>query len=216
MTITKYLHSCLLVEEHGKRLLIDPGTFSFIEGMLKPEEIPTPEAILITHEHPDHFFPDALRYYIGQGAQLSSNASVVTKCREQQLSARALAVGSATDLAGFRVETIGAPHGDLPIPKPENVGYVINGKFFHFGDSLQPELAGKHVEILALPVAAPWLRLKDALELAVALKPQMAIPVHDAFIKPFFLTRIYEICLKYLEAHNITFSPLGIGESVNV
>ena len=49
MKITHFGHSCLLVEIDGTRVLFDPGTFSHgfegIEGL---------DAILITHQHPDH------------------------------------------------------------------------------------------------------------------------------------------------------------------
>ena len=65
MKIYKYLHSCLVLEENGKRLLIDPGAFSFLEGLLKPEDIGPVDAILLTHQHLDHYYPDALKIILG-------------------------------------------------------------------------------------------------------------------------------------------------------
>lgn len=32
MRVSKYIHSCLLIESDGDRLLIDPGKFSFSDG----------------------------------------------------------------------------------------------------------------------------------------------------------------------------------------
>ncbi|MBI3115325.1 MAG: MBL fold metallo-hydrolase, partial [Candidatus Kerfeldbacteria bacterium] len=55
MTITKYLHSCVLLEEDGFKLLFDPGTFVFVEGLFKPADLPKPDVVLITHGHPDHY-----------------------------------------------------------------------------------------------------------------------------------------------------------------
>src|ERR1700722_20185296 len=52
MKVTKYPQSCLIVEHNGKRILIDPG--SFVAEKYKPEDIGQVDAILITHEHPDH------------------------------------------------------------------------------------------------------------------------------------------------------------------
>ena len=50
MKITKYGHACLLVEEGGgASLLIDPGSMSILPALSKLD------AILITHEHGDHF-----------------------------------------------------------------------------------------------------------------------------------------------------------------
>jgi L-ascorbate metabolism protein UlaG (beta-lactamase superfamily) len=61
MQIKKYLHSCILIEESGKKLLFDPGAFVFIEGKFKPEEIVPVDVVVVTHSHPDHFFPEALK-----------------------------------------------------------------------------------------------------------------------------------------------------------
>jgi len=32
MRITKYIHSCLLIENESDKILFDPGLFSFVEG----------------------------------------------------------------------------------------------------------------------------------------------------------------------------------------
>ncbi len=49
MQITHFGHSCLLVEIDGTKVLFDPGNFS--HGF---EGISGLDAILITHQHPDH------------------------------------------------------------------------------------------------------------------------------------------------------------------
>lgn len=216
MTVTKYLHSCLLVEEGGKRILIDPGSFSFVEELLKPQDIPQPQAVFVTHEHPDHCFPDALHWYVERGARLWTNVSAAERCRERGIAATALSVGERVDLPPFAVEAFTAPHGELPLPKPENVAFLVNRRLLHPGDSLHPALAEAKPELLALPVAAPWLTLKGALDFAVAVKPKTVIPIHDAFVKDFFLTRIYEMAKTYLTPHGIAFAPLGLGASLTI
>jgi L-ascorbate metabolism protein UlaG (beta-lactamase superfamily) len=60
MKISKYLHSCLLFEKDNFRLLIDPGTFTFAEGFIQPEEFDNVDAVIITHIHPDHLDKDNL------------------------------------------------------------------------------------------------------------------------------------------------------------
>ena len=55
MELTKYGHACVAVSDAGQRLVIDPGAFteaSALEGA---------SAVLVTHEHPDHFVPARLR-----------------------------------------------------------------------------------------------------------------------------------------------------------
>ncbi|WP_231610980.1 MBL fold metallo-hydrolase, partial [Rhodococcus sp. CX] len=49
MRLTHFGHSCLLVEHRGAKILFDPGTFS--HGF---EGITGLDAILVTHQHPDH------------------------------------------------------------------------------------------------------------------------------------------------------------------
>ena len=49
MRITRYGHSCVLVEDGAGRVLLDPGMFS--SGF---EDLRGLTAVLITHQHPDH------------------------------------------------------------------------------------------------------------------------------------------------------------------
>ncbi|WIB35217.1 MBL fold metallo-hydrolase [Curtobacterium sp. MCJR17_043] len=48
MLVTKLEHACLVVEEDGARLVIDPGAFT------RPVEVTGVVAVVVTHEHPDH------------------------------------------------------------------------------------------------------------------------------------------------------------------
>ena len=48
MHVTKYSHSCLRLEHDGAVLVVDPGGFS------EPEALDGADAVLVTHEHPDH------------------------------------------------------------------------------------------------------------------------------------------------------------------
>jgi L-ascorbate metabolism protein UlaG (beta-lactamase superfamily) len=51
MKIYKYLHSCLVFEQDGYKLLFDPGNFTFIEDREKPENFADVDAMIITHIH---------------------------------------------------------------------------------------------------------------------------------------------------------------------
>jgi L-ascorbate metabolism protein UlaG (beta-lactamase superfamily) len=54
MKITKFIHSCLIVEIENKNILLDPGSYTAEENALNIEEIDTLDYLLITHEHQDH------------------------------------------------------------------------------------------------------------------------------------------------------------------
>jgi L-ascorbate metabolism protein UlaG (beta-lactamase superfamily) len=56
MRLTKFGHSCLLVEEGGARVLLDPGSFS--EGFETLEGL---TAVCVTHQHVDHVDPERVR-----------------------------------------------------------------------------------------------------------------------------------------------------------
>lgn len=55
MKLTKKGHACVRLEKGGRVLVIDPGAFSEEDAAFGAD------AILITHEHLDHFTEDRLR-----------------------------------------------------------------------------------------------------------------------------------------------------------
>ncbi|UOR06311.1 MBL fold metallo-hydrolase [Hymenobacter aerilatus] len=71
MKITKYSHSCLLLEHDSKQLLSDPGMFTFADGAVAPDTFRDVSTVFITHQHPDHLDVQALRQIVrlsGAGA----------------------------------------------------------------------------------------------------------------------------------------------------
>jgi len=63
------------------------------------------------------------------------------------------------------------------IPLSSNLGYFIDGRLWYPGDAFtNPE---RSVEILALPVSGPWMKLSEAIDYALLLKPKKVFPVHD-------------------------------------
>src|SRR4051794_34499497 len=55
MELMKHGHACVVLGDGDRRLVIDPGVFTDA-GALDGAD-----AVLITHEHADHFAPDRLR-----------------------------------------------------------------------------------------------------------------------------------------------------------
>lgn len=81
------------------------------------------------------------------------------------------------------------------------------------GDSFN--LPNIPVDILALPVAGPWMRMKDAIDYTKVLKPRICFPVHDAIIQTFasFTWKLPETILK---ESNIAFHKLEIGKEEEI
>ena len=55
MRITKFGHACVRIEHDGTTVVLDPGVFT------DPAAVDGADAVLITHEHPDHYLADNLR-----------------------------------------------------------------------------------------------------------------------------------------------------------
>ncbi|HTF60591.1 MAG TPA: MBL fold metallo-hydrolase, partial [Actinomycetes bacterium] len=63
------------------------------------------------------------------------------------------------------------------IPVVPNVGYLVGGRLFHPGDAFTPP--GQPVEVLAVPAGAPWLKVSEPIDYLRAVRPRVAVPVHD-------------------------------------
>lgn len=214
MKITKYLHSCIHIDDNGTSLLFDPGAYSFIENMLKPSDLPKVDAVFITHQHQDHFFPDALKHIVTGDTKLYVPADVIKKLPDG-LSGNLAVPGSDLHFNNTTVTVVASQHGDLAMAKPENAGYVVNGRVYHPGDCITIDV--ENVEVLLLPIFSPWATVLAALEFAKRLKPKLVIPIHDGFVKDFFSASIYEnMCRPVLEKEGIELKTLGLGESVDV
>jgi len=176
--ITKFGHSCLLVEDGAGRLLLDPGMFS--AGF---EELTGLTAVLITHQHPDHVDPDKLPGLLARNpeAVLHSDEGTAAQLVERGLPVRPVHDGDVLDV-GTPVRVVGRDHAVIhpDVPRVPNTGYLVGGRFFHPGDSLT--VPDAEVELLGLPSAAPWLKAAEAVDYLRAVRPRFALPIHEAVL----------------------------------
>ncbi len=217
MTIRKYLHSCICIEENGKRLLIDPGNFSFAEGFLKPEDIGPVDVIVYTHSHPDHYYPEALKVLLAlNGATIIiANHEIGALLKHEGTQSHLMSAGERCEVAGFTIEAFAAPHGPVPVEPPLNLAYRINNTVLHPGDSFA--VSGvSDCPVLALPMMSPWGRLVDALAFVDRLKPNSIVPIHDAFVKDFMLRPMYERNALRFKNLGIDFHPLGLTDALSL
>ncbi|MDP9026246.1 MAG: MBL fold metallo-hydrolase [Actinomycetota bacterium] len=176
MRLTHYGHACVLVETDSARILIDPGTLS--TGF---EPVRGLDAILITHDHPDHLDVDRLPALLAGnlGAELYSDAGTAPVLAS--LGVLGAEPGATLTIGGTTVEVLGGSHAPIyaDIPGSGNVAYSIDGgAFFHPGDSF--EMPTHPVDVLGLPVSAPWLKLAEAIDYLRAVAPRVAVPIHQA------------------------------------
>ncbi|MGY0019638.1 MBL fold metallo-hydrolase [Streptomyces sp. YJ-C3] len=180
MKLTKKFHSCVRLEKDGQALVIDPGGFGEQDAAVGAD------AILVTHEHPDHF--DEARLRAGMEANPGAHIWTLNAVAEQIAAAfpgrvHTVGHGDTFTAAGFDVQVHGELHAVIhpDIPRITNVGYLVDaGTVFHPGDALT--VPDHPVETLMLPVMAPWSKISEVIDYVREVKPRRAYDIHDALL----------------------------------
>lgn len=179
MKIKKIGHCCLVIETKGIRIMTDPGVFTMAQDEEKNISI-----VLITHEHADHLHVESLKRVLANNpdARVITNTSVGKLLDAEDIDYEVLEHGGNATLNGILLEGFGERHAEIykEVGQVQNTGYFIDDTLFYPGDAFtNPE---RPVDILALPVSAPWLKLREVVDYALLLKPNRAFPVHDAIM----------------------------------
>jgi L-ascorbate metabolism protein UlaG (beta-lactamase superfamily) len=176
MRLTKFGHSCLLVEEGGTRVLLDPGSFS--EGF---EELEGLTAVCVTHQHGDHLDAGRVRRLLDRnpGVRVVSDEGSAQALDEAGADVEVVHDGDELELGGLGLAVAGRDHAVIhpDVPVVPNVGYLVGGRLFHPGDAFT--VPGRPVEVLAVPAGAPWLKLSEAVDYLRRVAPRVAVPVHE-------------------------------------
>lgn len=209
MQITKFGHSCFLVEEGSARFLVDPGTWS--EDI---SDLTNIDALFISHEHQDHIDLEKIKTLVPNNPEMIiyTNAGVGKILTENNFKWTEFTGGQKIMISGFSVEAIGEYHAEIYPGLFNslllNTGFLFANKLYYPGDSFT--LPNKPVEILALPVCAPWSKIAEVIDFAKAIKPTVCFPVHDAMLKnpgPF-----YRIPQLFIEPEGIKMLIPEIGQ----
>lgn len=209
MKITKLGHCCLLIEEAGKLILTDPGNYTESQQ----NELKDIDFILITHEHQDHLHVESLKVVLKNNPQskVITNTAVGKLLDEAGIEYELIADNETKKISEINIQALEAEHAEIhsELPKVLNSGFFIADRLFYPGDAfIDPK---REIEILALPVSGPWIKIGEAIDYAIKLKPKHAFPVHDAGLKqPGVAHRAPNTVLP---KHGIDFQVIGEGES---
>ena len=196
MRIVKFGHACVRVEYDGVAVVVDPGVFTEVGA------VDGADAVLISHEHADHYLPDNLR---ATDAPVFTIDAVAAKIREDapDVAERVTVVRPGEEFeAGLPVRAVGELHAVIhpELPRFFNSGYVLTAgdeSVYHPGDALTPP--DEEVDLLCVPVSAPWLKASEAIDFARRVKAPRNLAIHD---------RVYsEAGLGIVDGHMNAFLP---------
>ena len=212
MELTKHGHACVVVEDDGRRLVIDPGAFT------DPAALEGASAVLVTHEHPDHFVGDRLRAAMDADPALEvwTNPSVAGRLEGLGGRVHAVGHGDAVTAAGFDVEVHGEWHAVIhpELPRVRNVGFLVAGRVFHPGDAFTvPEVP---VATLLLPLHAPWSKTAEAIDYVRAVAADQAYAVHDGLLNETGLGVVAGLLGERGPGTPTPYARLAPGESVEL
>jgi L-ascorbate metabolism protein UlaG (beta-lactamase superfamily) len=170
MKITKYVHSCLLVESNDKTAIFDPGSMSYDSFDL--DSLNSLNDIFITHSHGDHFHLPFVKELVEKfpDVRITAPEDVVETLKENSI--------KASSDASEGVTFFESPHEvtEPLFPTPSEAGIHYLDSLSHPGDS---HSFTETKQILALPITAPWGATIKGVNLAIKLKPKYVIPIHD-------------------------------------
>jgi L-ascorbate metabolism protein UlaG (beta-lactamase superfamily) len=194
MRLTKYEHACFSVEIDDTVLVVDPGNFT--SDFVVTNNI---IAIVITHEHADHFDPDLLAAIYNKNPEsvIISLPSIIEKMPDHK--SQAAISGQTLNVGPFNLEFFGGEHATIhpDIPVVGNIGVMINDSLYYPGDSFS--VPTKPVKILALPVSAPWMKISDMIDFLRAIKPVLAFPTHDAILSDSGMLLADSLAIRFAE-----------------
>jgi L-ascorbate metabolism protein UlaG (beta-lactamase superfamily) len=212
MELTKQGHACVVLSEEGRDLVIDPGVFT------DPAVLEGAAAVLITHEHPDHFEPQRLRAALDADPALEvwTNKSVAAQL--EGLGGRVHVVGSgdAVTVAGFDVRVHGELHAEVhpEIPRIANIGFLVDRQVFHPGDALT--VPDEPVATLLVPMHAPWSRTADLIDYVRAVHADQAFAVHDGALNEIGLGMVTGLLGERGPGTPTPFSRLAPGDTAEL
>ncbi|HEV7453812.1 MAG TPA: MBL fold metallo-hydrolase [Candidatus Saccharimonadales bacterium] len=177
MKITKHEHACVVLEDQGKKVIIDPGDFTPTFGSLD-----NVVAVVVTHVHGDHFSAGHLQQIIQTNPDviIFTTDEIVNSWQDPH--AKAVHAYEDHQAGPFSFRFFGEKHATIhsSVAVPDNVGVLVNNSFYYPGDSLIE--ADRDVTVLAIPACAPWLKIGEAMDLITVTAPKRVFPTHDAML----------------------------------
>jgi L-ascorbate metabolism protein UlaG (beta-lactamase superfamily) len=184
-------HASFQIRTENQNIYIDPSTQN--TGLKKGDFEPA-DIILVTHSHGDHCDPKLIKKIRKMGSPILApsnckdtlgKAGVVWEIDAGQFMQLSGGAGEAkvSAIPAYNVKRFRSP-GQPFHPKGLGVGFIITlegKKIYHAGDTdLIPEIEDLYgIDVALLPAGDTYtMDLSEAAEAAIAINPEVAIPMH--------------------------------------
>jgi L-ascorbate metabolism protein UlaG (beta-lactamase superfamily) len=212
MELTKFGHACVRLDKENQRLVIDPGVFT------DPAALDGAAAVLVTHEHADHFVESTLRAAAEANPALEiwTNTSVASQLEGLGNRVHTVGEGDQFTAVGFNVQVHGTWHAIVhpDIPRITNIGFLIDNTVFHPGDALTAP--NQPIKNLLVPVHAPWSKMAEIIDWVREVKPTQTYALHDGLLNENGLNLVAALLGERGPGTGVPYTRLVPSESVTL
>lgn len=212
MKITKYAHACLILEENGQRLVIDPGDFTEL-----PEDLANIVAVLVTHVHGDHLGKSNIAKIVAANPDvvIVAGSDSLAELAEVQAAKEEVAEDCEKAFGGFKLRLRYIDHAVIYQQPPcKNITAIINGKLYCPGDSLMP--CDGPVDVVAVPVNAPWSKAGELAGYINNSSAKIYFPLHNGLLNDIGQTIYNTWAQRFVAEAGKTYTVLEPGQSLEV
>jgi L-ascorbate metabolism protein UlaG (beta-lactamase superfamily) len=188
MKITYLGHASFKIESDGKTVYVDP----WLNGPTSPikvTDVDKADLVLVTHDHEDHGYQEAIRICKKTGAYFIAINELGIQAKSQGLiNVHTLNIGGSVDVGGVIVTLVQAFHS-CGVGAP--TGFIVrfpSGSFYHPGDTgifASMELFGElyKPEVFFACIGSYYtMSIEQAAVATRLVKPKIVIPMHfDTF-----------------------------------
>lgn len=212
MKLTKLEHACMILEDSGDTLVIDPGVFT-----RSLADLTGVVAVVITHEHPDHWTPDQVKAILAGNPDAAIYGPPGVAAAASDFPVTEVFAGQTVEAGAFILRFFGGTHAEIhrSIPLIDNLAVLVNDELYYPGDSFTiPE--GVDVQTLATPAGAPWLKIGEVIDYVEAVAPRRSFPAHEMVLSDAGKGMANDRIATATEKGGGTFSALTPGDSLEL